>query len=289
MQHLLIPSIAHAVALQSDGDPSKVPSPPDSPEPDKGTLLTGEPETSQGDSVLAPPQYFIDDGGVRLVGDEGQDVCRESENTLRILQSLSKSPLGKSNHHANTGDVRRAQQEGIPGTTTTDGDRVSLSRADWHLAEDCLAIVHYMNDFSTLDTSMYAEARIAWIRQFGWAPSLQKMQDAKIRALEFRQESGRHINSVMTNQWLRARRTAYDDRGEGTVWQEPMVETSEKALPFTGGALFSKEKLQLTKILSSAELPLPTDAVYTSSKRAASPTPLPTQIKAKKHTGERLE
>jgi hypothetical protein len=103
---------------------------------------------------------------------------------------------------------------------TAKEDGISLTPSEWATAKDSLTIVHYMNDYSSLNLAMFEEARAAWIRQFGWAPSKAEMMQAKVRSQEYRQQHGRHINALSTNHWIDARKSAYDRRGEAAVWDE---------------------------------------------------------------------
>jgi hypothetical protein len=224
---------AQAVVLQSDGEPSKVLSTPEVPDVTKS--LSDVPIRRQEPFLAA--QYSIEDGVVRLAEGQGQAIPHDHENTLKILKSLGNSPLGFPGPHVIADSALTIDQNG-QGTSTKETnsasieDRISISRDIWVLVKDCLMIVHYMNDFSVLDQSMLAEARVAWIRQFGWAPFLQEMHDAKTRAQEYRQETGRHITSLMTNHWLNARKAAYNIRGEGMVWTEMIADRSQVP-PFT--------------------------------------------------------
>jgi hypothetical protein len=224
----LISPTAQAVILQSDGDPNKVPSLPKSPKAIKRPINA----PVYHDMPFTASQYFVEDGSVRVTEGEGNAEWQDPANIPKILQSLSNSPLGSTSLDARSSGAVALEPEGEEestdrGARASDGDHISLSPRDWNIAKDCLIIVHYMNDFSMLEHAMFAEARVAWIRQFGWAPSVQEMHDAKMRAQQYRLESGRHVNSLTTQQWLNAWRVAYDVRGEGTVWREQVVDNSE--------------------------------------------------------------
>jgi hypothetical protein len=199
--------------LQSDGDPENFPPPPKIA---KYKNLAPQPS----------PQYSVENGMVRVAEKEAQDLQQDPSNILKILQSLSGAPLRSTSPNAKSANGFSVQQEGASVIDTNKG-RVSLSYHDWGIVKDCLTVVHYMNDFSPLDKTMFAEARVAWIRQFGWAPSLEAMYDAKIRAQSYRQEFGKHCHVLMTSHWVLARKTAYDCHGEGTAWKETVTQRTE--------------------------------------------------------------
>jgi hypothetical protein len=167
----------------------------------KGVRMVSDDFTARGQAKS--PQYTMaPDGSIHLP----HPIYQKPEHILTILNHLQNSPLGFSTSLPNQ-DI-----------SITDGN-VTLSPSQWDIVKDCVTVVHYMNDFSTIGPiEMYSEARASWIRMFGWAPGIDEMIQAKQRANEFREEKGRHITALGTKAWIGEMRVARE-RGECAVWK----------------------------------------------------------------------
>jgi hypothetical protein len=168
--------------------------------------------------------------GVAQLPEGTTGVPQDASNVFRILQDLSYAPIGfnsaehPTDHLPVPADVSRnsanSTADNIKEQVLASEENISLTSAQWSTVKDSLTVVHYMNDYTALTLPMFDEARVAWIRQFGWAPSRAEMMDAKLRAHEYRAQSGRHITALGTKQWTIARKEAYDLRGEAAVWTD---------------------------------------------------------------------
>ncbi|KAF2429022.1 hypothetical protein EJ08DRAFT_698815 [Tothia fuscella] len=189
--------------------------------------------------MLGPPKYRIE-GGIAILADGTDGLQLTDEDAFKILEELVYAPVGPisktipdpssagqpgpnaSGAPATPKDNLTAEQSGNLSDSTPPNDNITLTQAQWVIAKDALSMAHYMNDFTHPTPSMYDAARVAFIRQTGWAPPPDMMVAAKNKVHEFRNDNGKHCSTLFTKEWLTTRRLAYE-QGEGAVWKDEAV------------------------------------------------------------------